>query len=142
MYVTARVATAPIPHPRWPHDSRARVANPGDLVVTAGNDTRRELAERLRERGNGWWWATMMELFEDHYCNGSFEPFNAADANPFVGLTDTCCVAEALAYPDEGDREIVGRLWFFEEWALQDPLEQLRDRGRTVFRLAGKEEAD
>jgi hypothetical protein len=147
MFVTCTIATRPIPHPRWPHDPRALIANVGDLVVTADNTTRAEVAQRLHERRAGWYWATMFDLFEGYYCNGSFEPFDAGLANPYVGLTDTACIAESMDYPDEPlgspelpqDREIVGRLWFFDNWALADPLEQLRNHGRTVFRLAGED---
>ena len=107
----------------------------GDLLVTVDNQTRREIRED-RERGRDYW-SVLADVFEPYYTNGSYEPFNAGLADPFVGLTDTACVAESMALPDDGSKAIVGRLWFFEKWDTQDPLEQLWTRGRTVFKSAG-----
>jgi hypothetical protein len=134
MFVTATVADRDVR--RFPHGT---IIHAGDLVVTAGNATRHEIAERLAENGRHWW-SIMSELFEGYSCNSSFTPFDAGEANPFVGLTSTACVAECMDMLDDGTNEIVGRLWFFENWALEDPLQELATRGRTVFRFAGSED--
>ena len=109
----------------------------GALRVTANNETRREIADALRA-GRGYW-STLWEAFERYAVNGSYEPFNAGDANPFVGLTSAPCVAEEITVEDDGARVIEGRLWWFPDYCLRDPLDELKTRGVTVFALAEDE---
>jgi len=105
----------------------------GDLIITADNGARQRIAEERRERD---FWTVFLEMTEHYWANGSYTPFDAGQANPFVGLTDTACIAEHMDAKDDGTNVVVGRLWFFEDWALNDPLEELKRRGRTVFKLA------
>lgn len=104
----------------------------GDLLVTAGNETR----HWLKERAHCDYWDTLGQLFEGYSCNGSFAPFDAADANPFVGLTSSPCVAESMTTNDDGENEIDGACWWFPSYAIRDPLDELKTKGRTVFTLA------
>lgn len=108
----------------------------GNLKLTLDEESRAELAEALDD---GDWWNIFHSLFEPYFTNGSYEPFDAGDANPFVGLSSAPCIAEAMDYPDSGPREIVGEFWYFGDYMIRDPLEELRDTGETIFTLAREE---
>lgn len=69
-------------------------------------------------------------------------PFWRGDANPAIGLTDAPCIAESMDYLDNGDRVIVGRAWWFADYQIRDPLEELASDGETVFQFAGDFESD
>lgn len=103
----------------------------GALKITAGNETRRYIAERQRA-GEGFY-SIFAGLFEPYFTNGGYELFDAGQANPFVGLTDAPCIAESLTVNDDGSREIDGRLWYFANYMLRDPLDELKSRGRVTF---------
>lgn len=105
----------------------------GNLELSADKDTREEIAERLEEYG---FHQVLAELFEPYYTNGGYEPFDAGQANPFVGLTEAPCIAESMDVHDDGRREIVGRFWYYPGYMLRCPLEELAETGRTVFTLA------
>ena len=107
----------------------------GDLKLTLSNEGRRNISEALEQ--NQGYWTIMADLFEGYSCNGSFTHFDAGEANPFVGLTSAPCIAEAMDYPDNGENEVVGRLWWLSDYAIRDDLEELRTLGRTVYHLAG-----
>lgn len=103
----------------------------GNLLLTAGNDSRAEL-RTMRENGRNYW-SIMAEAFESYSCNGSYTHFDAGQANPFVGLTSAPCIAESMSYPDSGDLEIDGRLWYFSEYCLRSDLNELIARGRCEY---------
>jgi hypothetical protein len=105
----------------------------GNLRITANNDARAWLKEACAENG---YWSVLSDAFEGYSTNGGFTPFDAGDANPFVGLTSAPCIAESMDYPDSGQREVVGRLWCFERYMIDDPLDELKRFGRTTFQLA------
>jgi hypothetical protein len=109
----------------------ATVLPSGSLKVTADNATRSEIAESLR--AGQCYWAVMADIFESYSCNGSYTPFDASDANPFVGLTSAPCIAEAMATEDNGNNEILGELWWYPNYMIRDPLDELKNRGATVF---------
>lgn len=103
----------------------------GDLKLTADNFTRSEIAEAMRR--DRCFWYIMADLFEPYFTNGEYDPFDAGDANPFVGLTSAPCIAESLDYHDDGEKEIVGRFWYFPNYMLENPLETLKNTGRVIF---------
>lgn len=108
-----------------------RILESGALLVTADNHAREFIAEELRNGRD--YWGIWADLFEPYSTNGSYEPFDAGRANPFVGLTSAPCIAESMAVRDDGTREIEGRLWWFPDYCIRDPLDELKARGRTVF---------
>lgn len=105
----------------------------GDLLVTADNETRSEIA---RSMNDSQYRGTLADIFEPHSCNGSYTPFDAGEGNPFVGLTSSPCIAETMTCDDDGERDIDGRMWWFPDYMLRDPLDELKSRGRTIFSLA------
>lgn len=104
----------------------------GNLLATADNEGRHHIARYLKRN----YWEAMALAFEPYSVNGSFTPFDAGDGNPFVGLTSAPCVAESMDCDDKGKRSIAGRLWWFPDYAIRDPLDELARRGRTEFALA------
>jgi len=105
-----------------------------DLLITVGNQERAWIKDEMHCR----YWGTLVDLFEPYFTNGSYEPFDAGDGNPFVGLTSSPCIAECLDWHDDGKREIVGGLWWYPSYMVQDPLEDLKNTGRTVFEHVGE----
>lgn len=107
----------------------------GDLLVTAGNTCRAYIADEMRKGAN--YWGILADIFEQERCNGGFEPFEPGSGEPysapFVGLTSAPCIAESLNYEDDGRQTIEGRVWWFPDYATHDPLDELKNRGRTVF---------
>lgn len=106
----------------------------GDLKITMAEEFREELAEQIA--GERDFWSILHDLFEPYYCNGSYEPFDAGDGDPFVGLSSAPCIAESLIVEDDGKRVIDGEFWYFERYMIDDPLEELATKGETVFTLA------
>ena len=113
----------------------ARKLPNGDLLVTADNATRAGIKEALADERNGFW-GVLADLFEGYFTNGSYEPFDAGDGNPFVGLTSVPCIAESMSYLDNGDKRIDGDFWYFDNYMLVDPLDELKRKGRVIFTLA------
>jgi hypothetical protein len=108
----------------------------GDLKVTAGNDGRRAIKEMESDHRD--FWSIMGELFEPYFTNGSYSPFDAGEANPFVGLTSAPCIAEDLTTEDNGDRIIYGRFWYNDNYALVNELDELKAKGRFVYAYGGE----
>jgi len=103
----------------------------GNLEVTlADADAREWLSENLPEKGSDrlFWDGT-----ESYWTNGSFYPFDAGKANPFVGLSDAPCVAEDMDIADDGTCEINGAAWAFLEYQTHDFCEVILETGRAEF---------
>lgn len=80
--------------------------------------------------------AALLELTEPYWTNGGFEPFDAGEANPFVGLTSAPCIAEALSVKEDGQREVEGRLWWFPAYETVGVVDTLREKGEVIFSAA------
>jgi hypothetical protein len=106
------------------------IAANGNLVLTLPQEHREEWAYRMQAVGSD---VALHEAVEGYWTNGSFEPFDAGDANPFVGLTSAPCIAEAMSVNDDGTREIVGRFWYFQNYMVTDFGAILRDTGTVEF---------
>ena len=110
----------------------------GGLLITATQEGRDWIAEQQeRERDST---SILIDALEPYWTNGSYTPFDAGTANPFVGLTEAPCIAEDMSHHDDGKREVVGKLWWFPEYMLVDPVEELRTKGRVVFTAAPEPE--
>ena len=106
----------------------------GNLKLMAGNAVRQWIKEEQQnERDSD---SILLDGTEGYWTNGSFHPFDAGHANPFVGLTCALCIAEDMDYPEDGQREVVGRLWYYDRYQLTDPMEVLKRTGQVVFSLA------
>ena len=112
-----------------------KIAENGDLHLFMAEEFRQELSDEIEEGARGFW-GILADLFESYSCNGSYTPFDAGDGDPFVGLTSAPCIAEGMTVEDDGKRVIEGRFWYFERYAIADPLEELVTSGETIFELA------
>jgi len=103
----------------------------GNLEVTLADvDAREWLSENLPEEGSD---NLFMYGTESYWTNGSFQPFNAGNANPFVGLSDAPCVAECMDVADDGACTISGAAWAFLEYQTHDFCEVILEAGRAEF---------
>jgi len=96
------------------------------------------LADRIADgiKADGNEVSTLRDIFERHWTNNGFEPFDAGLANPFVGMTDAPCIAEhALDRKDDGTQSIQpgDRVWWYPGYCLRNPLDVLLDRGEVEF---------
>lgn len=80
--------------------------------------------------------AILWDGTEHYWTNGRYEPFDAGQGNPFVGLTSATCIAQYMAYADNGDKSIEGEFWYFDAYAIEDPMQLLKTRGWVYFHLA------
>lgn len=101
----------------------------GRLRITMPPGPRTE----VREGTQHGWWPTLQCLFEPYYTNGSYEPFDAGDGNPFVGLTSAPCIAESMTTAENGERTVLGKLWWFPDYMVRDPLAELLETGVVYF---------
>ena len=113
---------------------KCKILDSGNLLVIANNETRKHIKKRYIEKE--FKDSIYSDLFEGYETNGSYTPFNASYGRPFVGLTEAPCVAESMNYDDEGEPIIEGRLWWFPDYMIRDPLQELKNKGRVVFALA------
>ncbi len=115
------------------------IQDDGFLLLAADQEMRtyvRQLVDK-REPDDSILW----QIMEVYWANGGYEPFDAGQANPFVGLTSAVCIAEAMDTHDDGSKEIVGRFWYFGNYMLESPSETLADTGRVVFELARQDDS-
>ncbi len=106
----------------------------GNLKITASNDDRRELAECYRREDGGYPAAegfVVERLREDAY----FEWV----APEWVGaLTDAPIFArqDDVDFPDDGSPRLRAAecpVWWYPNYMVSDPWEELKNRGRVVF---------
>ena len=106
----------------------------GGLEIRAEGEASADLIDALADDKP--FWVILCDGLEHYSCNGSFTPFDAGAGNPFVGLSDAPCIAESMDYGDNGLCAIEGRFWYFNNYALECPLETLARNGQVVFTLA------
>lgn len=78
----------------------------------------------------------MSDAIESYSCNGSYEYFDAGDGNPNVGLTSAPCIAEQLIYLDDGTKEIIGKVWYYDNYMIKSFIDELVEHGFVIFILA------
>lgn len=106
----------------------------GSLLLSCDDAERARLSDRLHKHCG--WWGIIRDLFEPYSTNGSYEVFDGGDANPFVGLTAAPCIAESMDVADDGTRSVEGRLWWYPDYMVCDPLEDLARSGQSIWKAA------
>lgn len=104
----------------------------GHLQLSLEPDERDDLIA-ANERGGEM--GALMDLTEPYWTNNGFHPFDAGQANPYVGITSAPCIAERMSGPDEasGKYEIDGRLWWFPTYETTGIVDELLEHGKVVF---------
>ena len=103
------------------------------LIVADSGEDQMEIQESLYNRG---FWDTFHDMMEGYPCNGSYTPFDSSIGDPFVGLTEAPCIAESLTYNDDGTIDIEGNFWYYPDYMIRCPLEELATTGQVKFYLA------
>lgn len=100
-----------------------------NLVITADNESRHDLAEAYFAGG----YARAEDYAVHDVCDNSdlmFIPPNAIGA-----LTEAPIIGEAVVN-DSGEYEVFGSIWWYPDYQVVDPWEQLKNKGRVVFTKA------
>lgn len=105
----------------------------GNLKLSLSADEREEAAYSLERAGED---MVLADLTEPYWTNGGYQAFNAGEGNPFVGLTSAPCIAESLSYDEDMKATVEGRLWWFPDYAVRSPVEELIEKSEVVFALA------
>ena len=108
----------------------------GDLELSIANDADREELQELLDNDNFGYWSIMSELLEEYSTNGGYSHFDGGNGNPFVGLTSAPCIAESMDVLDDGENAIVGRFWYFGDYATHNEIGMLLKGERVIYSLA------
>lgn len=116
----------------------------GDLEITldaADDSERQDLIEEIEElQTRKTDLDILLEGTESYWTNGSYQPFDAGEGNPFVGLTSAPCIAENVYVDDDsGKVEIEGDFWYFDLYMIESFIEELLREGRVVFTICKQE---
>lgn len=106
----------------------------GHLKLTADAIARAEILDQMEQGRTSD--QILLDGTESYWANGSFTPFEAGDANPFVGITEAPCIAEQLDHEDDGTRGVRGALWWYPAYEHRDPMEVLMRTGSVIFSAA------
>lgn len=107
---------------------RATLRN-NTLLLTADNESRSELAETLRRYGYSGAEAYVGEQLHEKWEFVLPEHVGAMTDSPILAECD------GIERDDDGELTRVGTVAWFPDYAVRDPWQELRDRGRTVFTL-------
>lgn len=110
-----------------------KILHSGSLLLSVEEGEREEL--RAAQIGGGEL-SALCEACEPYSCNGGYQPFDGGAGNPFVGLTDAPCIAESMSLDDDGKHEVQGRLWWFPDYAIVSPVDELVNQGKVEFPAA------
>lgn len=106
----------------------------GNLEISFDESDREGIEEMLSDGHSDL--SILLEGTEHYFTNGSYHPFDASHANPFVGLTDATCIAQSLDYDDDGNAIIEGDFWYDAHSAIRNCIEEMLSDGRVIFTLA------
>ena len=107
----------------------------GDLQILLNATGRRELEliEKVRERlGID---AALVELLEDHLCNG----WELVRPEEIGALTSALLLSDEVDRDEVGEIRAVGRVYWNPDYAVCDEVEQLREKHAVLFRGVGSE---
>jgi hypothetical protein len=101
------------------------------VLLVASNESRAELADLLR--GDN-----AYNRAEGYVAEQLHEKWEFVRPEEVGALTDSPLLAECdgIVRDDEGELTDVGKVAWFPDYAVRDPWEELRNRGRTVFTLS------
>jgi hypothetical protein len=109
-----------------------RILPSGNLLITADNRDREELAYDLRRGARDSAESIVIENARHGPGCGQYEFVSGEE---LCAMTEAPCFAAHMTIEDDGTRAFYGKVWKFEEYMLRDYLEELAWRGRTVFTL-------
>lgn len=99
----------------------------GNLEVSITDEDPEDILSNMR--GDDW-----TRMFEEQIGNG----YEIVCPEDIGALTCAPIVSDDVVYHDDGKREVLGRVWWFPNYQVEDPAETLAARGKVVFQYAGK----
>lgn len=78
----------------------------------------------------------LLDWTESYWTNGSYQPFDAGEGNPYVGLTEAPCVAESMTYDDDGNATVEGDFWYFGDYMIRSFIDDIIENGYVDFSKA------
>jgi hypothetical protein len=111
---------------------KTEILSNGDLCFTLESN---EEKEEVSEFGHAW-----ERILGD--CIGGCSPligngWECVAPETIGALTDAPIVSDDVGYDDDGTINHVGRVWWFPNYMVENPVETLATTGRVVFTLAG-----
>lgn len=108
---------------------RATIRN-NTVLLTADNEARAELAEAFRNGG--------YPYAESYVAEALHEKWEFVRPEEVGALTDSPILAECdgIDRDDHGELTEVGKVAWFPAYAIRDPWEELRNKGRVALTLA------
>ncbi len=107
-----------------------KVLSTGNLILTVNNQARHELAEGWRDHHD--WDRQWYDIIGPFQENGMLYP---VDPDDIAALTSAPILTDDLIVEADGSRHVLGRVWWFPDYMVRDPLEELRNTGRVEFTL-------
>jgi hypothetical protein len=102
----------------------------GNLLLTASNDARADYSDELKRRGSDEVFYQMMSAWRDNGVLFPIEP-------EWIGaLTEAPIIAEFHTVEDDGTNTVDGKVWWFPNYMITDPMKELFHKGRVEFTLA------
>lgn len=107
-----------------------RILPNGNLLLTAANAARSDYAEVLRDKGSNEAFNEMLQPFRE---NGQLY-----EVLPewIAALTSAPIITDDLTIEDDGTPVVHGRVWWFPNYCITDPMAELFHKGRVEFTLA------
>ncbi len=112
-------------------EANIEVLENGMLKISVDEETRDELNDIVNDRDEA---TILCDLIESYSCNGSFTYIDPEQT--FVGLTNAPCIAEEVDYKEDGKIEIVGNLWFYNDYMIYNIIERLIEQGEVLLHKA------
>lgn len=97
------------------------------MIITAGNETRQFIKDHIKDRHRDSIWC---DLIEQYSCNGSY----TYCGDDMFALSNAPTIAETM---DANDLPM-GNVYYFHDYMIIDELEQLKNKGKTIFHNMGK----
>ena len=105
-----------------------RILPSGDLLITADNQSRSDLAYWLLQNRS----SAELAVCEEARGGHNYELITGTE---LCALTDAPLIAEEMTIEDDGTKVFYGKVWKHEDYMLCDYLEDLVRKGRVVFSL-------
>ncbi len=97
------------------------------------DETMEELKQLVSEKDD---LSILIDMTEHYWSNGSYQPFDSGQGNPFVGLTNAPCIAESMSYDDNGNAKIGGSFWFYGDYMIYNFIQIIINEGSVTFTKA------
>lgn len=103
----------------------------GNIVLTP--DDKQSLIDMHNQTGDDL--SILCEALEHYSTNGSYTPVSA---DQLGGLSQAPCIVESVDITDDGDLTPEGRVWWFPDYMIRNPIKEIIEDGYVIFHLADK----